>query len=51
MLTGDASFKLGDNKHAGNGMIPRETGLDSNGDLKKGAGDTITTTGLVVVQV
>lgn len=39
-VTGDASFKLGDNKHAGNGMIPRETGLDSNGVLKKGAGDT-----------
>ena len=39
-VTGDASFKLGDNKHAGNGMIPRETGLNSNGVLKKGAGDT-----------
>ena len=39
-VTGDASFKLGDNKHAGNGMIPRETGLDSKGVLKKGAGDT-----------
>jgi hypothetical protein len=31
---------LGDNKHAGNGMIPRETGLNSKGQLTKGAGDT-----------
>ncbi|BCU63401.1 hypothetical protein F941_03182 [Acinetobacter bouvetii DSM 14964 = CIP 107468] len=34
-IVGDASFKLGDNKHAGNNMIPRET---LNG--KKQAGDT-----------
>ena len=37
---GDASFKLGNNKNAGNGMIPRETGLNSDGELAKGAGDT-----------
>ncbi len=34
-VVGDASFKIGDNKHAGNNMIPRET---LNG--KKQAGDT-----------
>ena len=34
-IVGDASFKLGDNKHAGNQMIPRET-LNGN----KQAGDT-----------
>jgi len=39
-VVGDASFKLGENKHAGNGMIPRETGLNSQGQLTKGAGDT-----------
>ncbi|NWK72709.1 outer membrane porin, OprD family [Acinetobacter sp. SwsAc6] len=39
-VVGDASVKLGDNKHAGNGMIPRETGLNSKGQLTKGAGDT-----------
>ncbi|MEZ2901167.1 OprD family outer membrane porin [Acinetobacter terrestris] len=38
-VVGDASFKLGDNKHAGNGMIPRETGLDK-GEITKGVGDT-----------
>lgn len=37
---GDASFKLGENKNAGNGMIPRETGLNSQGELAKGAGDS-----------
>ncbi|TCB55534.1 OprD family outer membrane porin [Acinetobacter terrestris] len=33
-LVGDASFKLGDNKHAGNNMIPRESlnGEDGEGD-------------------
>ncbi|NNH34304.1 outer membrane porin, OprD family [Acinetobacter sp. NIPH 2377] len=39
-LVGDASFKLGDNKHAGNNMIPRETGLNDKGEITKGAGDT-----------
>ncbi|WP_347456126.1 OprD family outer membrane porin [Acinetobacter sp. ANC 7454] len=39
-IIGDASFKLGNNKHAGNGMIPRETGLDENGVPTKGLGDT-----------
>ena len=34
-IVGDASFKLGDNKHAGNQMIPRET---LNGEEQ--AGDT-----------
>jgi len=34
-IVGDASFKLGDNKHAGNQMIPRET-LNGN----KQTGDT-----------
>lgn len=37
---GDASFKLGSNKNAGNQMIPRETGLNSKGELAKQAGDT-----------
>jgi hypothetical protein len=37
---GDASFKIGENKNAGNGMIPRETGLNSKGELAKQAGDT-----------
>lgn len=37
---GDASFKIGNNKHAGNDMIPRETGLNGNGEVTKGAGDT-----------
>ena len=33
-IVGDASFKLGDNKHAGNQMIPRETlnGKENSGD-------------------
>lgn len=39
-VVGDASFKLGDNKHAGNNMIPRETGLNDKGEITKGAGDT-----------
>ncbi|ANF82786.1 hypothetical protein A3K93_11705 [Acinetobacter sp. NCu2D-2] len=36
---GDASFKLGKNKHAGNGMIPRENGI-VDGKLTSGAGDS-----------
>ncbi|WP_180057653.1 OprD family outer membrane porin [Acinetobacter sp. YH12227] len=39
-IIGDASFKLGDNKHAGNGMIPRETALNDEGIPTKGIGDT-----------
>jgi len=36
---GDASFKLGENKNAANGMIPRETAV-VDGKLTKGAGDS-----------
>ncbi|MGN0936967.1 OprD family outer membrane porin [Acinetobacter sp. YH16055] len=39
-ITGDASFKLGSNNNAGNGMIPRETGINDKGELQKGIGDT-----------
>ncbi len=39
-IIGDASFKLGNNKNAGNGMIPRENGFNSKGEYVKGAGDT-----------
>ena len=39
-VVGDASFKLGANKNASNNMIPRETGLNSQGELAKQAGDT-----------
>ena len=33
-VVGDGSFKIGENKHAGNGMIPRETlnGKENSGD-------------------
>jgi len=39
-VIGDASFKLGNNKHAGNGMIPREAGYNDEGQYEKGIGDT-----------
>lgn len=39
-IIGDASVKLGENKNAGNGMIPRERGFNANGEYVKGAGDT-----------
>lgn len=39
-IIGDASFKLGNNKNAGNGMIPRENGFNAKGEYVKGAGDT-----------
>lgn len=39
-LVADGSFKLGENKNAGNNMIPRETGINDKGILEKGIGDT-----------
>ncbi|WP_312327644.1 OprD family outer membrane porin [Acinetobacter sp.] len=39
-IIGDASFKLGNNNNAGNGMIPREAGFNDQGEYKKGIGDT-----------
>lgn len=39
-VVGDGSFKIGANKNAGNNMIPRETGLNNEGILTKGAGDS-----------
>lgn len=37
-IIGDGSFKIGENKHAGNNMIPRETAI-VDGVPTKGAGD------------
>src|SRR5574343_245938 len=37
-VVGDYSVKLGDNKHSGNQMVPRETGLNDKGVLTKGVG-------------
>jgi len=39
-IIGDASVKLGQNKNAGNGMIPRESGFNADGKFTKGVGDT-----------
>lgn len=37
-VIGDFSFKLGDNKHSGNNMVPRETALNDKGIPTKGIG-------------
>lgn len=39
-VVGDGSFKIGENKNAGNQMIPRETALNDKGVPTKGIGDT-----------
>nr|WP_174506932.1 OprD family outer membrane porin [Acinetobacter sp. Marseille-Q1620] len=42
-IIGDSSFKIGKNKHAGNNMIPRETGINDKGEPQKGIGDAYDT--------